>query len=100
MTAENVNGVLSTTGKQTAADFVMSQSRTSVSAPANAPKTIYAAVHLFGYYIEPTGSDSCYVTIISQYGPTAQRLNVSWQRCQKIKNFVEELADWSALVEQ
>lgn len=59
-------------------------------------------IYVFGYLVEPAAgrTDSCQVTVMSQFGsPPLQRLDVNWNRCNKLKMFVEELAQWTALVE-
>lgn len=60
-----------------------------------------AVVNLFGYLISavPGDKNSCDVVVVTQYGSLAlQRLEVSWQRCLKLKLFVEELAQWTQVL--
>ena len=49
-------------------------------------------VHIFGYLIESIpGESACTVTVISQFDPRLQRLEVNWNMCRLIKVFIEEL---------
>ena len=58
-------------------------------------------VHLLAYFVENVHhGNSSMVTILSQYGTQSlQRLDVNWNRCQRTKLFVEELANWTSMVE-
>jgi hypothetical protein len=57
-------------------------------------------VYVYGYLISGFSNDAaCTVTILSQYGDlTLHKLNVSYHRCLKLKEFIEELSGWSNFV--
>ena len=59
-----------------------------------------AKVYVHGYLISQMKPEAeTTITIVSQYDPSLSKLNPSITRCQRIKSFVEELAEWSKHLE-
>lgn len=63
--------------------------------------TANSKAYVYGYLVEPipeSPKKACKVTILSQFSPDLNRLELNYNNCRKIKMFIEELHELSSTV--
>ena len=86
----NVSEHLVETESITSPVLVAHKSSSSSNMDAEGPQ-----VYIFGYYITKATDTTCTVTVLSQLSPSLHKLEVDASLCRKLKQFIEELTQFT-----
>ena len=63
----------------------------------------YSDLYIYGYYVTPSPEDpanQCIVTLISHMSPSLSRLEIDFNTCRRLKQFIEELDQFTRGMQQ